>query len=100
MDHCSAAYRYSIQLYLDGELEELDRRELLAHMESCAGCRREKEILRHLSSRIKRARPTAAPPSAPGGRLLCRVGPRTRQPSALSRGCILRKSKRQPWMYS
>jgi anti-sigma factor RsiW len=100
MDHCSAAYRYSIQLYLDGELDECDRQEILAHMESCAGCRREKEVLRHLSSRIRRARPTLAPSSALSDRSLCRVGHRARQAFALWRECARRKIKHQPWRHS
>jgi Putative zinc-finger len=100
MDHCSAAYRYSVQLYLDGELGECDRREILTHMESCAGCRREKEVLRHLSSCIRRARPTVAASTALSDRLLCRVGHRARQAFAQGRGGARRKSKHQPWSHS
>jgi anti-sigma factor RsiW len=95
MDNCSA-YRYSIQLYLDGELEDFDRREFLAHLENCAACRQEKEELRHLSSRIRRARPAIAASSALSDRLLCRMSPRVRQAVAPWRGGIRRRCKNQP----
>jgi predicted anti-sigma-YlaC factor YlaD len=58
---CTKAKK-KISVYLDGELKEDEKQELLNHLEICDACRKEKEMLSSLLTTIEVPKEIEAPP--------------------------------------
>jgi len=69
--------REQLSAWLDDELEAQARRTVAAHLEVCAGCRRERALLTALDDALGRLEATA-PPQVAEGVLARRARPRRR----------------------